>query len=61
MAESTSDGRDIFDAGDAAAAADINLVTVVIMLAVLVGLVAVVFWALPAWFGSSTIVVNVRN
>ncbi len=49
------------DGEDADAAAGINLVTVIIMLAVLVVLVAGVFWVLPAWFGSSTITVNVRN
>lgn len=38
----------------------INLVAVLIVLAILVVLVAVIFYALPRWFGS-TLTVNIRN
>ena len=49
------------DGADSAAEADINLATVLVVLAVLVGLVALMFWLLPTWFGSTSITVNVRN
>jgi hypothetical protein len=49
------------DGGNSAAAAGINLVTVLVVLAVLVGLVALLFYGLPNWFGSSTVNVNIRS
>ena len=49
------------DDGESAAAAGINLITVLVVLGVLVALVAVIFWGLPNWFGSNTINVNIRN
>ena len=49
------------DGAENAADADINMVTVLIVLAVLVGLVALMFWAIPSWFGSTTITVNPRG
>ncbi len=59
QAEMTPSGR--ADEEESLAATGINLVTVLIMLAVLVALVAGLFWWLPTWFGSSTITVNVRT
>ena len=38
----------------------INLVSVLVALAALAALVVGIFWALPAWFGSSVINVTVR-
>ncbi len=49
------------DGAENAADADINMVTILIVLAVLVGLVALMFWAIPSWFGSTTITVNPRG
>ena len=49
------------DGAENAADADINMVTVLVVLAVLVGLVALMFWAIPSWFGSTTITVNPRG
>ncbi|MDP8922048.1 MAG: hypothetical protein M3O34_04130 [Chloroflexota bacterium] len=39
----------------------INLVSVVVALTVLAALVVGIFWALPAWFGSSVTTVTVRQ
>ena len=39
----------------------INLVTVLVALGLLTVLVVGIFWALPAWFGSSVINVTVRQ
>jgi len=61
MKETDLDVTERYDGEEAAAEPDINLVTVLIVLAVLVGLVALMFWALPTWFGSTSITVNVRN
>jgi hypothetical protein len=49
------------DGAENAADADINMVTILVVLAVLVGLVALMFWAIPSWFGSTTITVNPRG
>jgi hypothetical protein len=46
----------IDDVGDAG----ISLTTTLVMLAVLAVLVVGIFWALPAWFGSSVITVSPR-
>ena len=45
---------------DASTDHGINLVSVLVALAVLAALVVAIFWALPAWFGSSIINVTVR-
>ena len=46
-----------WDAGDDG----INLVTVVIMLFVLAGLVALMFWIVPGWFAGGNVNVTIRN
>jgi hypothetical protein len=46
--------RDIGDAG-------ISMASVLVMLAVLAVLVVGIFWALPAWFGSSVIEITIRR
>lgn len=46
---------------DARAADGINPLAVLIALAVLVGLVAVIFYALPTWFGPTNVNVNIRG
>ena len=61
MKETDLDATERYDREEGPAEPDINLVTVLIVLAILVGLVALMFWALPTWFGSTSITVNVRN
>jgi len=46
-----------WDAGDDG----INLVTVVIMLLVLLGFVALMFWIVPTWFAGGNVNVTIRN
>ena len=46
-----------WDAGDDG----INLLTVVIMLFVLVGFVALMFWIVPGWFAGGNVNVTIRN
>jgi hypothetical protein len=46
-----------WDAGDDG----INLVTVVIMLFVLAGFVALMFWIVPGWFAGGNVNVTIRN
>ena len=53
-AEPVVEGADSPDHG-------IKLASVLVALAVLAALVVTVFWALPAWFGSSIINVTVRQ
>lgn len=49
--------EDRWDVGDDG----INLVTVVIVLAVLVGFVALMFWVVPTWFAGGNVNVTIRN
>jgi hypothetical protein len=51
----------VHDSGDTATASGINLVMTLIALVVLVGLVALIFYGLPAWFGTSSVNVNIRT
>jgi hypothetical protein len=47
--------------GESTTAAGINLIMVLIVLVVLVGLLALIFYGLPSWFGTSTVNVNIRT
>jgi hypothetical protein len=47
--------------GESTTAAGINLIMVLIVLVVLVGLLALIFYGLPNWFGTSTVNVNIRT
>jgi hypothetical protein len=48
-------------APDSPTAAGVNLILVLIALVILVGLVALMFYGLPHWFGTSTVNVNIRT
>ena len=61
MKETDLDVTERYDGAEAAAEPDVNLVIVLIILAVLVGPVALIVCALPTWSGSTCITVNVRN
>ena len=53
--------RACVDEVDGEASAGVDLIAVLIALAVLVGLVTLMFYALPAWFGTSSVNVIIRS